>query len=315
MNAAGVFLLVTLPVFLSMQAPRDLVPDPPIACSDCDAWNKPHEPFRVFGNTYYVGTAGLTSVLIASDAGLILLDGALAQSAPLIDRNIRALGFRTQDIKLIVNSHAHFDHAAGIAALQRASGATVAASESGARALAQGYPTDDDPQYESGRKSLRFAAAKNVQVVKDGETLRVGTLAITAHLTPGHTPGSMAWTWRSCEASRCLDIVYADSLTAISDDGYRFTGDATRPSIVERFRRAIATVEQLPCDVILSTHPSATDLDAKFARYKAQPTVNPFVDASGCRVYAAAARKRLEARVAEEQKGGVQQELPVRYNR
>jgi metallo-beta-lactamase class B len=304
MNAASVFLLITVPVFLSAQAPTSLVPDPPIACSDCDAWNKPHEPFRVFGSTYYVGTAGLTSLLITSEAGSILLDGALPQSAPLIDRSIRALGFRTQDIRLILNSHEHYDHAGGIAALQRATGATVAASEAGARALMRGYPTADDPQYESGR-TLAVTPVTNVRIVKDGEVVRVGDLAVTAHLTPGHTPGSTTWTWRSCEGPRCLDMVYADSLTAISDPGFRFTGDAKRPSIVERFRRTIATVEQLPCDVVLSTHPSATGVHAKFARYKAHPNVNPFIDANGCRDYAAAARKRLDARVAEEQKGGL----------
>ncbi len=305
MKTAGAFLLIVSSVCLTAQTPRGLVPDPPIPCSDCAEWNTPHEPFRVFGNTYYVGTVGLASVLIVSDAGSIVLDGALAQSAALIEQNIRTLGFRMENVKLILNSHAHFDHAAGIAALQRASGARVAASASGARALGQGYPTPDDPQFESGQKYMRFAPVKNVQAVKDGETLRVGDLAVTAHLTPGHTPGSTAWTWRSCEGSRCLNMVYADSLTAVADDGFRFTGDGKRPSIVERFREAIATVEQLPCDVVLSTHPSAVDLDAKFARYKAQPGVNPFIDANGCRAYAAAARKRLDARVAEEQKGGL----------
>jgi metallo-beta-lactamase class B len=99
-------------------------------------------------------------------------------------------------------------------------------------------------------------------------------------------------------------MVYADSLTAVSDDGFRFTGDGKRPSIVERFRASIATIEHLPCDVVLSTHPSNVDLDAKFARSKAQPNVNPFIDANGCRSYAAGARKRLDARVAEE-KGGL----------
>src|SRR5215213_8788178 len=124
MKTAGVFLLIICSISLAAQPSTKLIPDRPITCFDCVEWNTPREPFRVFGNTYYVGTTGLTSVLIASDAGSILLDGALSQSARLIDRNIRTLGFRPGDIELIVNSHAHFDHAAGIAALQRASGAT-----------------------------------------------------------------------------------------------------------------------------------------------------------------------------------------------
>ena len=287
-------------VSLGQARPGGLRPDPPMSCSDCDAWNAPHEPFRVFGNTYYVGVAGISAVLIASDNGLILLDGGLSQSAPLIDANIRKLGFRTENVRLILNSHAHFDHAGGIAALQRATGAIVAASASGARALEQGEPTADDPQYGFGRKANEFPKVTNVRVVADGEVLRVGDLAVTAHLTPGHTPGSTTWSWRSCEGDRCLNVVYADSLTSISAPGFRYTGDATRPSVVDAFRRSIEKVAQLPCDVIIAVHPSAADLDGKLARRKDQASSDPFVDREACRAYAAAAAKRLDARVSEE---------------
>src|SRR4029079_1234924 len=177
-------------------------PDPPKACEACAEWNGPREPFRVFGNTYFVGPAGLGSVLITSKAGAILLDGGLPQTAPLIDASIRKLGFRTEDVKLIVNSHAHYDHAAGIAALQRASGATVAASAKGAWAIEHGMSTDDDPQHAFGPAQQGYPSVKKVRVVTDGETLHVGDLALTAHLTPGHTPGSTTWTWRSCQGER-----------------------------------------------------------------------------------------------------------------
>ena len=153
----------------------------------------------MFGNTYYVGTAGLGAVLVTSAAGHVLLDGALPQSAPRIDASIRKLGFRTEDVRLILNSHAHYDHAGGIAALARQSGATVAASASGARAIETGEPTKDDPQYAFGREANGFPPVEGVRVVADGETLRVGDVAITAHYTPGHTPGATTWTWRSCE--------------------------------------------------------------------------------------------------------------------
>jgi metallo-beta-lactamase class B len=276
--------------------------DPAKTCDACEAWNAPHEPFRVFGNTYYVGVAGLSSVLIASDKGLILLDGALPQSVPLIDAHIRALGFRTEDVRLIVNSHAHFDHAGGIAALQRASGARVAASASGAWAIEHGQPAADDPQYVQHDEVSRFPRVKHVQVVTDGESLTVGELKITAHLTPGHTPGSTTWTWRSCEADRCLDVVYADSLNPVSDPGFHFTGDAKHPSREESFRRSIAAVEGLPCDVLLTVHPGFAGLDDKLQRREQQPASNPFVDPQACRAYAADARQRLDRRVAEERK-------------
>ena len=274
--------------------------DPPKVCSSCEQWNAPHEPFRVFGNTYYVGVAGLSSILIASDEGLILLDGALPQSAPLIAANIRKLGFRVEDIRLIVNSHTHFDHTGGIAALQRASKAIVAASPASAVALKRGEPTKDDPQYAFGREQTGFPVVANLRVVGDNETLRVGRLAITAHFTPGHTPGGTTWTWRSCEKERCADVVYADSLSSVSAPGFLFTGDEQQQSRVASFGASIALVGGLPCDVLLSPHPYSFDLEAKLQRQRQRPLENPFVDPQACKVYAAAAQQRLEQRVAGE---------------
>lgn len=305
MKARGVILMsfVSLTVPFATAAGRTaLKADPPKKCESCAGWNAVQEPFRVFGNTYYVGTAGLSSVLVASDKGLILLDGGLPQSAPLIDANIRELGFRTEDLRLIVSSHAHYDHAGGIAALQRVSGAIVAASASGARAIESGEPPADDPQYAFGKDANGFPPVKDVKVVADGETLRVGDLGVTAHMTPGHTPGSTTWTWRSCEGSRCLEIVYADSLNSVSAPGFRFSGDATRPSIAGAFRRSMATVGSLPCDILLAVHPSFAGMEDKLRRRREQPGSEPFVDPGACRTYAADAAKRLDQRIAEEAK-------------
>ncbi len=298
---ALLLLLLLARAFTPWPAQQPFRADPPIACADCESWNAPHEPIRVFGNTYYVGTAGLSAVLIASDAGHILIDGGLPQSAPLIEANIRTLGFQLRDVRLILNSHEHYDHAGGIAALQRASGARVAASPAAARALRQGHPVPQDPQYQSSLKT-RFAAVTTVETFADGATLKVGAISVTAHFTPGHTPGATTWSWRSCEAARCLDIVYADSLTPVSDDGFRFSGDATRPSIVEAFRRSIARLEQLPCDVVLAPHPGFIDLRGKVKRLQEKTAANPFVERGACRLFATGARRRLEQRVAEEQK-------------
>jgi len=304
MRALGVVLLSLL-VHVASAATRPAVKaDRPKQCEPCAGWNAPHEPFRVFGNTYYVGVAGLSAVLVASDEGLILLDGGLPQSAPLIDANIRGLGFRTEDIRLIVNSHAHFDHAGGIAALQRVSGAIVAASASGARAIEGGEPLTDDPQSGFGKEANRFPFVKRVKVVVDGETLRVGELAVTAHLTPGHTPGSTTWTWRSCEGARCLDIVYADSLNPVSAPGFRFTGEAAHFSIIETFRRSISTVGSLPCDILLTVHPGFAGMEDKLKIRWEQPGSEPFVDPTACRTYAADAGKRLDQRIEEEKKNG-----------
>jgi len=292
---AGLAILLALSLF---QAPT-FKSDPPHKCDSCDEWNKPREPFKVFGNTYFVGTDGLSAILIAGDAGLILLDGGLEQSAAVIDANIRKLGFKTQNITLIVNSHGHYDHAGGIAALQRASGAMVAASPSGADALRRGENTTDDPQYGFGKAFNGFPPVKNVKVIKDSETLSVGNLSITANFTPGHTPGSTTWTWKSCEGKECLNIVYADSISAISADGFRFTDS---PERVNAFRRSISRLGELPCDIVISTHPSATKLDEKIKKRAAEKGgPDPFVD-HGCKALAATAMKGLEARIAQEKK-------------
>ena len=289
--------LVALAVHVNQHhEPAALRPDAAIVCGPCDEWNAPLAPFRIHGNTWYVGTAGLSAVLITSDEGHVLIDGGLPQSAPRIDAGIRALGFRTSDVRLIVTSHTHFDHVGGVAALQRASGATVAATAPAARALEAGMPTPDDPQYGLGRDANAFPPVSRVKVIADGDVLRVGDIAVTAHTTPAHTPGGTTWTWQSCDAGRCLDIVYADSLTAVSADDFRFSDG----NLGATFRATIAKVAALPCDIVIAAHPGFTDLEGRLARRQAGATPDPFIDPDGCRAYANAARERLERRLQSE---------------
>jgi metallo-beta-lactamase class B len=264
-------------------------------CPSCATWNAPHSPVLVHGSSYYVGTDGLGSILITSSQGHILIDGGLPESAPRILANIRALGFRIEDVKLILNSHAHYDHAGGIAALQRASGATVAASPSSAEVIERGTPGPDDPQY---RIALPYPPAHDVRVIADGDTLRVGPLAIVAHFTPGHTPGGTSWSWRSCEDGRCLDLVYADSQTPVSADGFRFTGSAASAE----FERSYSVLNRLSCDVLITPHPGASEFWKRIARRDGGAR-DALVDSSACRRYAAAAREQLAKRLAKEKAG------------
>lgn len=259
-------------------------------------WNAPQAPFRVYGNTYYVGTHGLAAVLLVDPAGLILIDGGLPESAPRIAAHIRALGFRVEDIRYILGSHAHFDHAGGIAELQRLSGAQVVASASGAFAMEHGGADPEDPQ---AGIAASYPAVRHVRAIADGEAVTLGALRVTAHGTPGHTPGSTSWTWDACEGGRCEHVVYADSLTAISADGYRF-GDPKHPQRVENFRRAIATVAALPCDILLTPHPSASSLWERLQARTRGQRPDPLIDANACRAYAAAALKDFEARLQRE---------------
>jgi metallo-beta-lactamase class B len=269
----------------------------PASCKECAEWNVSQQPFQVYGNTYYVGVHGLSSILITSKQGHVLIDGDMAESAPKIAANIQALGFRLQDIKLILNSHVHYDHAGGIAELQRLSGATVAASEPTAQALKLGHSGPDDPQYNS---LPPIQAVAQVKLVRDGETLHVGPLALTAHATPGHTRGGTSWTWQSCEHERCLNIAYADSLTAIAAQGFLFTHNQGYPTVLQDFENSFATVSALPCDILLTPHPGSSDMWERLDKSQHGAGADAWVDTTACRRYAEGSRERLAKRVAQE---------------
>ena len=271
-------------------------------CAGCAEWNRPQRPFRVFGNVYYVGTRGLSALLITTSDGHVLLDGALPESAPQIIDNIRTLGFRIEDVALILNSHAHYDHAGGIAALQRASGARVAALPWSAAALSRGLTGDEDPQRST---RLRYPRVTDVDEIREGEVQRAGSLVLTPHFTGGHTPGGTTWTWRSCDGETCLDFVYADSQTPVSDDDFHFTRNRRYPSARRDFERGFAVLERLACDVLISTHPGASRfLERIEARERGDTTA--LTRPGQCREYAAEARQRLADRLAREQREGVQ---------
>lgn len=290
MQRTALLLLALLASAFSYAQPADVTP---IECGNCARWNTPQQPFRLFGNSYYIGTRGLSAVLIDTGAGLIVLDGALPQSAPRIAENIRTLGFELEDVRWVLNSHAHFDHAGGIAALARLSGARVGASTRGAEALRLGTVTADDPQAGYGEGNA-FPALEPVTVIVDGGTLTLGNTRIRAHYTPGHTAGSTTWSWQSCEGEHCVAMVYADSLNAVAAPGFRFSDSPTR---VKQFRASIARVARLHCDIMVPVHPEFGEL---FARLEQGSGTLRFVDPNACWRYAAAARKRLQQTIANE---------------
>ena len=267
-------------------------------CPSCAEWNAPHAPFRVFGNTWYVGTAGLSAILVAGAGGHVLIDGGLPESAPLVAANIRAAGFDPKDVKLIVNSHAHYDHAGGIAELQRLSGARVVASAPSAAEIASGRATRDDPQYALALP-LPYPPAKDVATLHDGDTLRVGDVSLVAHLTGGHTPGGTTWSWRSCEGARCANIVYADSFTPVSDDDFLFTRNANYPRVLDDFAHSFALLDTLPCDLLLTPHPGASHLWERLAR-RDSGDASALLTPGQCAAYAASGRAAVAARVARE---------------
>jgi metallo-beta-lactamase class B len=258
------------------------------ACKDWDDWDKPAPPVRIHGNNYLVGTCGISAILVTGSAGHVLIDSGTEAGADLVATNIRRLGFRLEDVKLLVHSHEHIDHVGGMARLQQLTGAQLIASPNAAPVFATGTAGAGDPQ---AGMHPPFPAARVDRLIRDGEVVRLGNLALTAIDTRGHTHGALSWQWVSCDGGVCRTIVYADSLTPVSRDDYRFSD---HPGALEAFRRSIARVGALDCDILLTPHPSASGMLDRLAGRA------PLVNERGCADYAAALAKRLDERLAKE---------------
>ncbi|MEO6079289.1 MAG: subclass B3 metallo-beta-lactamase [Steroidobacteraceae bacterium] len=256
--------------------------------------NKPHKPFLIHGNTYFVGTQGLSSILVTTDYGHVLIDAGLPESAPLIKANIEALGFKLTDVKTIVNSHAHINQAGGIAELQRGSGAQVYALRPAEQVLRTGKLAPDDPQ--AGGKSATFVPVPQVWVVQDDQMLGQGSVRLRVLATPGRAPGSTSWTWESCEGGNCLTFVYADDLVAVGAGKYRFKD---HPEVLQGFESSFRRLENVRCDVLLTSRPEASQL---FQRLDPQggSRAADIKDDKACVRYAQSAREALASYLAGE---------------
>ena len=257
-------------------------------CKDWDDWDKPAPPVRIHGNTYLVGTCGISAILITGEDGHVLIDGGTEKGAELIADNIRSLGFQLTDVKYLLHSHEHIDHVGGIARLQQLTGAQLVASAEAAKVFETGTAGLGDPQ---AGMHPPFPAARVDRVIKDGEDIRFGNLGLTALATPGHTPGALSWRWESCDGGVCRTIVYADSLSAISRDDYRFSD---HPDYVSAFRASIAKIGETRCEILLTPHPSASSMRERMTGKL------PLFDTNGCRNYAETLAKRLDDRLAKE---------------
>ncbi|UOQ66935.1 subclass B3 metallo-beta-lactamase [Hymenobacter volaticus] len=243
----------------------------------------PREPFRIAGNLYYVGTRDVTSFLLTSPKGHVLLDGGYPGTAPLILKSIATLGFRITDVKILLNSHAHFDHAGGLAALQQASGAQLWVSEEDADIVAAGGASDRNMapvnlliycgllKYPAPRVDHRF---------QDGTKIRLGPITLTAHLTPGHTPGCTTWSFPVRDGNRELLAVSIGSLTLpMPASVFNWKYDI---ELQNEFKKSFATLRSLPADIYLASHARAFSLkDKSLARTTAQDPVAPFIDRAG----------------------------------
>jgi metallo-beta-lactamase class B len=255
-------------------------------------WNQPIEPYRVVSNLYYVGTNYLASFLITTPEGSILINPDYQESVPLIRRNVEKLGFRFSDIKIILISHAHDDHAAGCALAQKLSGAKLMVMDADVPEMENGGASDF--QYSD----MRWPAVHVNRVLHDGDRVSLSSTVLTAHLTPGHTKGCTTWTTEIQQGGRLQHVVIVGSPNV--NPGYKLVGNKLYPQITADYEKTFRVLRSLPCDIFLGAHGSYYDMDNKLKRLQAGDS-NAFVDPDGYRAYVDERDQAFRAELAKQQ--------------
>ena len=250
-----------------------------------DSWRQPVPPFPLAENSWYIGTEALSAVLVKTPQGSVLIDGGLPQAANMLLLRMHELGVQPGDLKLILSSHAHIDHAGPLAELKRSTGAHVVGNAESAVLLARGG--SDDIHFGEG---LTFPPVTVDRIVMDGEVVELGGVRFTANFTPGHTPGSTSWTWDDRRDGKTLHIAYVDSL---GTPGYRLIGNPRYPHIVDDYRRTFAAVRALPCDLLLTPHPGSSG-------WAPATTAAPHIEPMTCRAYADKAEREFDAKLKQQ---------------
>jgi len=257
-------------------------------------WTNPFPPYRIIGNVYYVGSQGLASYLITTKEGHILINSSLESSVPLIRESIEKLGFKFGDVKILLISHAHWDHCAGSASIKELTGAKYMVMDA------------DVPEIEAGGKgnfqygdspTSRYQPTKVDRVLHDGEVVKLGDAVLTAHLTPGHTKGTTTWTMKAKEGDRTYNVVIIGSPNV--NAGYKLVNNALYPQIASDYERMFRILKSLPCDVFLGAHGNYYGMEAKYARMK-EHAANPFIDPEGYKSYVAEREQTFRAELAKQ---------------
>jgi len=255
-------------------------------------WNQPVEPFRIAGNIYYVGVSDITSYLITSPKGHILIDSGFRETVPQIQKNIVKLGFKLEDVKIILNSHAHYDHAGGLAELKRLTGATFYASQKDAEILARGGL--DDPNYFD---RFPFEPVKADKILKNEEKIKLGGSVLTANLTPGHTPGCTTWTTTVKEANQSLHVMFICSTSA---PGYVLVDNKKYPGIEADYLQTFDWLKKQKVDIFLAAHGVIYGLAEKLKKLADGVKPNPFIDPQGYKTYLEESEKAFREKLAEQ---------------
>ena len=291
MQKTALILSLTLLLFLTVVAG-------PQADPTSRSWNQPVKPYRIIDNIWYVGALGVTSFLITTSKGHILLDSGLPETAPQIKQNVAQLGFKLKDIKILLNSHGHYDHAGGLAELKELTGAKLMATEADAELLARGGK--DDFQWGD---QLPYKPVKADRLLRDGDRVELGEVTLTARLTPGHTKGSTTWTMKARDGGKQYDVVFA---TSVSAPGYKLVNNDRYPRITDDYARTFQILKALPCDVFLAPHAEFFLMKEKIKRLEQGAKPNPFIDPTGYREYVSNGEKDfqkiVETQIQEQKK-------------
>jgi metallo-beta-lactamase class B len=257
-------------------------------------WTSPFPPFHIAGDLYYVGTKDLASYLVTTPKGNILIDCELEADVPMIKASIEKLGYKFKDTKILLISHAHFDHDAGCAAIKEMTGAAYMVMDADVRVVESGGKADF--QYGHTADDL-YRPAKVDRVLHDGDEVKLGGTVLVAHLTPGHTKGCTTWTMKVTEGSKTYDVAIVGG--PYVNPGYKLVNNAEYPQIAEDYERMFRVLKSLPCDIFLGAHGSYFGLQAKYAAME-KGRGNPFIDPDGYKKYVAETEQAFRDELAKQ---------------
>jgi metallo-beta-lactamase class B len=278
--ASFAFLLVLSPFRISAQSNLD--------------WTEPFPPFRIAGNLYYVGSKGLANYLITTPQGNILINSDLEANVPMIEASIEKLGFKFKDTKILLISHAHWDHDAGSALIKEKTGATYIVMDADVSVVESGGKTDF--QY-GGNPDFLYPPTKVDRILHDGDEVKLGGTTLVAHLTPGHTKGCTSWTMQVTEAGKIYNVVIVGSPNV--NPGYKLVNNGAYPQIAEDYERMWRVLKSLPCDIFLGAHGNYFGLEAKYPLLK-QDGANPFIDPDGYKKFVVEKEQEFRAELSKQ---------------
>lgn len=268
----------------------------PASAQNAD-WTEPFSPFQIAENLYYVGSKGLANYLITTPQGHILINSDLEANVPLIRASVEKLGFKFNDIKILLISHAHWDHDAASATIIKATGAKYMVMEGDVPVVESGGKTDF--QYGNTPANL-YPPTKVDRVLHDGDDVKLADAVLTARLTPGHTKGCTTWTMKVSEGGKTYNVVIVGSPNV--NPGYKLVNNAQYPTIANDYQRMFTVLKSLPCDIFLGAHGSYFDMEAKYARMT-KDGPNPFIDSAGYKKFVSDKEQEFHAELAKQKAG------------